>query len=96
MVNNFYQQNYVVADALEDYEKKLKGNKMAKSASVKVIKFVSRLQKAVEARQQTSKVEMPDKNDQKKTRHFIRKCRFLVGKELQKIKEVLHKRQIQV
>ena len=39
---------------------------MKKPASVDVIKFVSRLQKAVEARQQTSKVEMPDKNDQKK------------------------------
>ena len=24
MVNNFYQQNYVVADALKDYEEKLK------------------------------------------------------------------------
>ena len=31
---------------------------------------MSRLQKAVEARQQTSKVEMPDKNDQKKDQTF--------------------------
>ena len=84
MVNNFYQQNYVVADALKDYEEKLKGNGMKKSASVNVIKFVSRLQKAVEARQQTSKVEMPDKNDQKKDQTFYQEVPIPSGQEATK------------
>ena len=70
MVNNFSQQNYVVMDALKDYGEHLKGNSMAKSASVTAIKFVSRLKKAVEAKQQKSKVEIPDKNDQKKDQTF--------------------------
>lgn len=87
MVNNFYQQNYVVADALKDYEEKLKGNGMKKSASVNVIKFVSRLQKAVEARQQTSKVEMPDKNDQKKDQTFYQEVPIPSGQEATKNQE---------
>lgn len=87
MVNNFYQQNYVVADALEDYEEKLKGNRMKKPASVDVIKFVSRLQKAVEERQQTSKVEMPDKNDQKKDQTFYQEVPIPSGQEATKNQE---------
>lgn len=87
MVNNFYQQNYVVADALKDYGEKLKGNKMAKSASVNVIKFVSRLQKAVEARQQISKVEMPDKNNQKKDQKFYQEVSIPSGQETTKEQE---------
>ena len=87
MVNNFYQQNYVVADALKDYEEKLKGNRMRKPASVDVIKFVSRLQKAVEARQQTSKVEMPDKNDQKKDQTFYQEVPIPSGQGATKDQE---------
>ncbi|RCA12097.1 hypothetical protein [Enterococcus durans] len=87
MVNNFYQQNYVVADALEDYEEKLKGNRMKKPASVDVIKFVSRLQKAVEARQQTSKVEIPDKNDQKKDQTFYQEVPIPSGQGATKDQE---------
>lgn len=87
MVNNFYQQNYVVADALKDYEEKLKGNRMKKPASVDVIKFVSRLQKAVEARQQTSKVEMPDKNDQKKDQTFYQEVPIPSGQGATKDQE---------
>lgn len=87
MVNNFYQHNFVVKDALKDYGEKLKGNKMAKSASVNVIKFVSRLQKAVEARQQISKVEMPDKNNQKKDPKFYQEVSIPSGQETTKEQE---------
>lgn len=87
MVNSFSQQNYVVKDALNDYEEKLKGNRMAKSASVNVIKFVSRLQKAVEARQQTSKVEMPDKNNQKKDQKFYQEVPIPSGQGTTKKQE---------
>lgn len=87
MVNKFSQQNHVVKDALKDYGEHLKGNRMAKSASIKAIQFVSRLQKAVEAKQQTSKVEIPDKNEQKKDQTFYQEVPIPSGQGTTKEQE---------
>lgn len=87
MFNNFGEQNYVVKDALKDYGEHLNGNKITNSASVKVINFVLHPQKAVESRQQTSKIETPDKNTSKKDQVFYQEVSIPSGRGTTKEQE---------
>ena len=88
MVNKFSQQNYVVKDALKYYGEHVKESSIANSASMKAITFVSRLQKAVKEREQTSnKIEMPDKNNQKKDQTFYQEVPILSGQGTTKDQE---------